>query len=309
MERNSQTNVLANLASSFPVETNLELFRKICDNKYFEREVCNTYHEKKVKMPVFYLSGGSETIPAALSIILKEEIRQKRLNIFAQHRSHGYYLAFGGDPVKLVDELLARPTGCAKGMGGSASIHCPNIGMYGHDGLMGSNIPIAVGYALGTVFERPQNNNKLVLAIAGDAAMEEDYAQAGIAWSHLRSLPVMFICEDNNYSVMTEVEVRRKWKMVDVARAYKLNSLEFSDDPWTIMHYGRMLKETTPSFMNIFTCRQYAHNFGLPQQSLEWDRFNLVKQELNRIGLENAINEIEENSRLRMEDLWKQALQ
>ncbi len=306
--RNSDLGVMPELSQNYSPDLNLKLFEKMSDIRYFEFEVCSAYHEKKVKMPVFYLSAGSESIPAALSLALLEERFKKKLDIFAQHRAHGYYIAFGGDLEKLVDELLSRPTGCAGGMGGSASIHCPEIGMYGHDGLMGSNIPIGVGYALGKSFESPLEERKLILAVAGDAAMEEDYAQAAIAWTPTRELPVLFVCEDNNYSVMTKVDVRRKWKMASIADSYGLESVEISDDPWTIMYHAKTLKEKTPSFLNIQTCRYFAHNFGLPKQEMEWDRFQLTKQELTRIGLGKEAEEIDKSSQHKMEELWKRKL-
>ncbi len=308
MERTSEIGVIPHLADNCTLELNLSLFEKMSNIHYFEQEVCNAYHVKKVKMPVFYLSAGSESIPAALSLALEEEHRKKILKKFGQHRSHGYYIAFGGNLEQLVDELLSRPTGCAGGMGGSASIHSPEIGMFGHDGLMGSNIPIGVGYALGKSFERPENEREMVLAVAGDAAMEEGYAQTAIAWTPMRKLPVLFVCEDNNYSVMTKVDVRRKWKMVDVARSYGLEAVEISDDPWTIMYHATHLKEHMPSYMNVYTCRYYAHNFALPKQEMEWDRFELVKKELARIGLEKQVQEIEKSSKNTMENLWKTKL-
>ena len=70
--------------------------------------------------------------------------------LFGQHRCHSIYLAFGGEPIKLIDELLQKKTGCTEGKGGSASIHSKKINMYGHDGLMGSNGPIGVGACFAT---------------------------------------------------------------------------------------------------------------------------------------------------------------
>ena len=64
--------------------------------------------------------------------------------LFGQHRCHSIYLSFGGDKIKLVNELLGRKNGCTKGMGGSASIHSKEINMFGHDGLMGSGFTIEI---------------------------------------------------------------------------------------------------------------------------------------------------------------------
>ena len=89
MERTSEIGVIPHLADNCTLELNLSLFEKMSNIHYFEQEVCNAYHVKKVKMPVFYLSAGSESIPAALSLALEEEHRKKILKKFGQHRSHG----------------------------------------------------------------------------------------------------------------------------------------------------------------------------------------------------------------------------
>ena len=115
--------VIKSAPSLLTKNENLELFGRICNIRYFEEEVKKAYDAGLMQMPV-YLAIGQEAIPAALSIALKS----KSPSIFAQHRAHGTYIAFGGDLRKLADELLHRDTGCAKGMGGSASIHSPEIG-------------------------------------------------------------------------------------------------------------------------------------------------------------------------------------
>lgn len=107
-----------------------------------------------------------------------------------------YLLGFRGDPIALIDELLGKETGCAKGMGGSASIHCPEIGMYGHDGLMGSNSAIGVGACFAS--------KKPTIVFLGDAAAEEDYSLASYGWASTKNLPILFVIEDNNLSILTE---------------------------------------------------------------------------------------------------------
>ena len=97
--------------------------------------------KKYIKYPV-YLSAGQEFIAASISESIAKNIIP---NIFIQHRGHSTYLSFGGNVEGLVSELLGKKSGCANGMGGSASIQCKEKNIYGHDGLMGSQVPIAVG--------------------------------------------------------------------------------------------------------------------------------------------------------------------
>ena len=90
----------------------------LCRN--FETNVLKYTKEKKIKFPV-YVSAGQEFISSTLSVIIKNDLKIKPL-IFAQHRSHSTYISFGGDLKELINELLGLKSGCAYGMGGSASI-------------------------------------------------------------------------------------------------------------------------------------------------------------------------------------------
>mgnify|MGYP001565566211 CR=1 FL=1 len=278
----------------------MEMFGKMCDIRYFEENARIAYDNKLIKMPI-YLSIGQESIPASISSVYKNPA------IFGQHRAHGYYLAYGGNKNALVDELLHRESGCAKGMGGSASIHSPEIKMFGHDGLMGSNVPIATGYAFAKNFKKSEVN--FVLTVVGDSAAEEDYIGPSFGWAATKKLPILYVCEDNNLSVLTQVKVRRNWNMVDLAESYGLKSVDITDDPWTIMYYTKKLQENLPAFMNIHTSKDVWHagsgRDNPPKDWSWWKRFDLVKEKLNKKGLTKKINEIESYSKKRMNDLWK----
>ena len=161
-----------------------------------------------------------------------------------------FYLAFGGDPIALIDELLGKETGCAKGMGGSASIHCPEIGMYGHDGLMGSNSAIGVGACFAS--------KKPTIVFLGDAAAEEDYSLASYGWASTKNLPILFVIEDNNLSILTEKKVRRNWEIHDVASSMNMESHDISDDPQEIINACEGLFDR-PKLLNIRTNRKFWH--------------------------------------------------
>ncbi len=269
------------------------MFRKNCVNRAFELEVARVYDAGVIKMPV-YLSLGTEHIPAAISSISTDFL------IFAQHRGHSYYLSFGGDRVKLMDELLHRPTGCAGGMGGSASIHDPAIGMYGHSGLMGDQVPIAVGAALGS--------GKRVLAVMGDASAEEDFVFGAMGCAVTKGLPVLFVCEDNDLSILTHVATRRSWSLVDVARALGMQAADITDDPWLIAHTVESFLGSLPAFINIRACRHRWHAGTGRDGEPEWNRFELIKQGLKELGLQEEAQAIEEQTRQEVEALWRQRL-
>ena len=214
----------------------------------FETLAYENIEKKNINVPT-YLSAGQEMIAATLSCV-GEDLNIQPM-IFAQHRGHSIYLSFGGNITELIDELLSKPTGCAGGMGGSASIHCPEIGMYGHDGLMGSNAPIGVGACFAS--------QKPTIIFLGDAAGEEDYALASYGWAATKNLPILFVIEDNNLSILTEKSTRRNWEIFDVASAMNLDSACLEDDPNEIIKAcdGKLFQ--TPMLLNIKTNRKFWH--------------------------------------------------
>lgn len=284
--RSSDTGMIKNTSKFFQPQTTLELFRRMCLIRTFEQHIETIYTSELFKPPL-YLSVGKEAVDAALSLSFPDP------RIFAQHRCHGLYIAYNPaiDSIqRLIDEFLGLPTGCAKGMGGSASIHSPEIGMFGHDGLMGTQIPIAVGYAMAT--------NKKVLAIMGDASLEEGYVLEALGFAATHKPPVLFVCVDNDLSCLTRTCVRRSWNATEHA-SFGMPAIDITDDPWLIMHRVNQLKYELPAFMNIRVCRVSSHANTSKERTVEpeWDRYELVKKELQNSGLERHIKTIEETTR------------
>lgn len=300
--RSASYNVIDNLIEEFPEDKNIAIFEKMCRIRNFELNVKDAYDAGLMKMPI-YLSMGIESIPAALSVSYID----KNPEIFAQHRAHGYYIAFGGNLEKLIDELLHRPSGCAHGMGGSASIHAPEIRMHGHDGFMGTQVPFGVGRILA---QNHKNKNKIYgLCVMGDASAEEGYVLGALGWAPHKNLPMLFICEDNNLSVLTTVDVRRNWKISDVAKSFGMKTIEIADDPWTIAYYTNKLKDELPAFINIYTSRFLWHagtgRDEIPKAWNWWDRYEITKDKLKKAGLGNKIEEIEGKEKNFIDELWK----
>ena len=292
--RSPDLGMIPDLPRQFGKEFALELFRRGNFSHHFELKVREAGEKKILSLP-FYLSLGSEFTAAAFSMVCKDFM------IFAQHRCHSTYLSFGGKPEGLRDELLGLPSGCAGGMAGSNAIHAPEVKMFGHSGLMGEQVPIAVGAAAGS--------GKPVLTICGDASVEEDYIYPSLGWAATKKLPVLFVCEDNNLSILTPVSVRRKWSPADVAQSLGIPAVEITDDPWLIAHHAQnMVKNQLPGFINIQTVRVLWHagpgNDGPP----EWDRYKLVVEQLQELGLGSELRRIDTDNQRKANDLWDSQL-
>ena len=270
----------------------IEVFKKASLCRHFENQVYKVSQNKHIKFP-FYLSAGQEYIAASIYTILEE----KRIdtNVFIQHRGHSHYLCKGADPIQLIDELLGRKTGCASGMGGSASIHSHEKNIFGHDGLMGSQVPIAVGHAYET--------RKPTIVVMGDASAEEDYVLGALGWASTKNLPILFIVEDNNLSILTEKKMRRNWEMDKIALGFNMKASNISDDPLVIKAFLKDYNFEYPMLLNINTHRKYWHS-GAGQDGNEFDRY---EKELKSLG--DKGKKIDEDTKLFIEKLWQQQLE
>lgn len=252
----------------------------------------------KIKFPV-YLSTGQEYIPAVVADVFSDIPARQ---VFIQHRGHSTYLCFGGDMGALVLELLGRYSGCAQGMGGSASIHSKEANIYGHDGLLGSNVPIAVGACFA--------NRVPTICFLGDAAIEEDYALSALGWAATKQLPILFVVEDNNLSILTEKSVRRSWRVVDVAAAFGIRSYDVPDDPedlWRALpKTPRTLRELrVPWLVNVHTTRMRWHaGVGVDDQNA-FDRHRAVGTKLYS---EWQIGQIEQEYEKQVRETWERHL-
>lgn len=289
--RSSTFGIVPDLSNTINQDVSLEMFRRMCLVRYFETGIIEAVQNGAITYPI-YLSSGQEAIAAAMSLIIPEFM------IFTQHRCHAIYLSFGGNPARLKDELLGLRSGTSGGRAGSNCIQCHenNITMYGHHGLIGENVPLAVGAALGS--------GKPTVCFFGDGAAEEDYVFAAMGFAISQKLPVLFVCEDNNLSILTTVDVRRSWSMTDVAKALGMPAIDITDDPWTIFKRAQEFKSTLPAFLNIYTCRLNWHMGTGTDGQPEWNRFNLVKGECKKTGLGEQIWQIEKETKNQMEQLW-----
>ena len=271
----------------------LKIFDKASLCRNFDEIVFKKLQDKTITYPT-YLSVGQEFISATIAQVLEE--RNIEPDIFIQHRGHATYLSFGGDVVQLIDELLGRKSGCANGMGGSASIHSKEKNIYGHDGLMGSQVPIAVGSCY--VSRKP------TIVFMGDSSAEEDYVFSSIGWAATKNLPILFVVEDNNLSILTKKKVRRSWEMDDVAKGFGVDAYNISDNPYEIPMYLKLGVFEKPMLLNINTIRKYWHaGAGIDDPDV-YDRY---EHEMEQLGDEGK--KIHEQNKKLVTELWQRQLE
>tara|TARA_Y100000592_G_scaffold781_1_gene1267 strand:+ start:17182 stop:18015 length:834 start_codon:yes stop_codon:yes gene_type:complete len=269
----------------------LEVFKRASLCRNFEQYVFDGIQSKLFKFPI-YLSAGQEYISATIAQVMNEQNIQP--NVFIQHRGHSTYLSFDAPIESLIDELLGRKTGCANGMGGSASIHSKEKDIFGHDGLMGSQVPIAVGHCYKT--QHP------TIVYMGDASAEEDYVLGALGWASTKKIPILFIVEDNNLSILTEKKVRRNWEMHDVAKAFNMAGFDIDDDPNQIK-YSLQNVFNAPMLLNIRTHRKFWHSgAGIDDENI-FDRYN---EQMSILGAE--AEQIHAETKKYVEEVWQKQL-
>lgn len=275
-------------------------------NKIYERAaLCRAFEEEcfrriksgDVKVPC-YLGTGQEYIPATVSVWLEDHGIIDR-QVFIQHRGHSAYLCFGGDMEELILELLGDPRGCAGGMGGSASIQSVKANIYGHDGLLGSQVPIAVGACYA--------NRKPTICFMGDAAAEEDYVLTALGWSATHKLPILFIVEDNNLAILTEKSVRRSWEIAEVARGFGLATCNTSDDPEILYSNTMPPPQNWPALLNVHTTRLGWHAGAGVDDPHAFDRHNEISRQLSKYPqrYEESVSYIKSKSERIVKETWK----
>jgi len=125
---------------------------------------------------------------------------------FGAHRSHGHYLAMGGDLHAMVAEILGRGTGCSGGRGGSMHLVAPDQGLLGTVPIVAATIPMAVGAALAAKLE---GSSGLAVSFFGDGATEEGVFHESMNLASILALPVIFVCENNLFSSHLHISIRQ----------------------------------------------------------------------------------------------------
>lgn len=148
-----------------------------------------------------HLAIGQEAIPVGVSHHLTARDR-----VFGGHRSHGHYLAMGGDVYQLFAEVLGRADGCSRGMGGSMHLFAPEVGFWGSVPIVGATIPIAVGAALAAARDR---SGAVAVTYFGDGAVEEGVLHESLNLAAQMKLPVLFVCENNLYASHLDIAQRQ----------------------------------------------------------------------------------------------------
>ena len=194
--------------SSYSPEFHSRLFREMLRIRLIEEEIERRYHEDQMKTPIHLVIGQEATSVGCGATLTADDL------LYSSHRTHGNYLAKGGDLRAMLCEMFCRVNGCVGSRGGSMHLIDKRVGMAGTSAIVAGAIPIATGAALATKMKRATH---ATVVFFGEAATEEGACSESLNFAALKQLPLVFFCENNFYSVQSPLWTRqpprsiRKW--------------------------------------------------------------------------------------------------
>lgn len=223
-----------------------------------EEKIIELYPTDLIQSPV-HLSIGQEAVAVGVCQNLKECDW-----VFLNYRGHAFYLAKGGPLPEFFAELMGRRTGLSKGKAGSMHLAAPKKGLIGASAVVASSISHALGAALASKIKGERD--RVFVAIFGDGAMEQGVIHESMNFAALHSLPVLFLCEDNELAVHTKANLRQAFSSRKLVSAFGIpySYLNEGYDPHLVskiaaLAIDQIKGERVPHFLRIKTCRYREH--------------------------------------------------
>jgi pyruvate dehydrogenase E1 component alpha subunit len=188
------------ISHSHPSEQLVGWYRAMLRIRRIEEEIERRYHEDQMKTPIHLVIGQEAAAVGCCSALRSTDL------VYTSHRTHGAYLAKGGDLGRMLSEMHCRINGCVGSRGGSMHLIDKSVGMAGTSAIVGGAVPIATGAALAAMMKR---EDRVVVVFLGDATTEEGVTAESLNFAALKTLPVIFFCENNFYSVQSPLAMRQ----------------------------------------------------------------------------------------------------
>ncbi|MCI0394257.1 MAG: pyruvate dehydrogenase (acetyl-transferring) E1 component subunit alpha [Chloroflexi bacterium] len=243
-------------------ETLLEWYRQMVLIRRVEQRSAELYQQGKIG-GFLHLYIGQEAV--AVGAIAA---RQEGDHVITAYRDHGHALAVGSPTKKIMAELLGKATGLSKGKGGSMHLADRERNYWGGYAIVGGHLSLATGIALA---EQYRETDSAVLCFFGDGSTNIGYFHEALNLAGVWDLPIVWICENNQYGMGTAVErASAVPKMVDKAKAYGMKGKQVNGMNVIEVHEAtaRALKDMRagkgPQFLEMLTYRYEGHSMGDP---------------------------------------------
>ena len=233
------------------------MYHSILRIRLIEETIESKYHEDEMKTPIHLVIGQEATSVGVCNFLNKNDL------VFSSHRTHGNYLAKNGDLKSMLSEFFCKENGTNSSRTGSMHLLDKKVGYGGSSAIVGGIIPIATGHALRNKILK---NNQIVVCFIGDASLEEGVSWETFNFASLKNLPILFVCENNFYSVCTPLHIRQSnQNLLEKVKSFKIktfladgtNVIDVCDKTKKALDFIK--KKNSPVFIESQAYRLRAH--------------------------------------------------
>jgi pyruvate dehydrogenase E1 component alpha subunit len=293
----------------------IEMYRKMYLIRNFEYTLNEFYSAGKI-VGDLHLYVGEEAVAVGVCSSLRKDDY-----ILATHRGHAYPLAKGADVNRTMAEFFAKSTGLCKGKGGSMHLADVSVGLLGATGIVGGGIPLATGAGFSAKY---RGTDQVAVGIFGDGASNQGTFHESLNLASIWALPVIFVCENNQYAESTHVSKVMKTKNVaDRAVAYDMPGVVVDGMDVTVVYQAateavaRARQGKGPTLIECKTYRFEGHEIGDPhrmyrskQEVDQWKTkcpIGQLRQKLieSKTLTEKELNQIEQEIKEQLQDAVK----
>src|SRR5579863_5341891 len=248
--------------SGAEVEHLAKLYRQMRLIRRVEEEAARGYAQGKIGGFLHLYIGQEAVAVGAIAALQPDDY------VLTTYRDHGVALAKGMAPGALLAELYGKATGCSKGLGGSMHLFDKEHHMLGGYGIVGGHIPLATGVAFASKY---RGDGRVTLCFFGEGAVSIAGFHEGVSLAALWKLPVVFICENNEYSMGTPLS--RSMSVEDVslkALGYGIDRDRFFAEDVLLVEeritvaVNRAREQSLPTLVEVQTYRFRGHSMSDP---------------------------------------------
>jgi TPP-dependent pyruvate/acetoin dehydrogenase alpha subunit len=250
---------------------------------------------------------GEEAVPVALSELIDIE----KDYLCSGHRAHGLSMMMTGKPETLLGEIMGKPFGMAKGLGGSQHVYYKN---YFTNGITGGMTPVTAGIAFALKHEK---TDAIAIVVFGDGAMNEGYVLESFNLAKEMELPMLMILENNGYAMSTPIETVNPYSVFEervkgFGLPYQRVEASEFNQLFTILKDAitKVRVERAPQFVEVMTHRFCGHSKSdkrayIPKERDDyWHEHDCVKNVASKLS-DVEVAEIEKTVALQVEEVYK----
>lgn len=269
-------------------ETYLQWYRDMTFWRRFEDKCRSLYLKQKIR-GFLHLYNGQEALPAGFIHAMKPGVD----HVITAYRCHVWPMALGVDPKRILAELCGKETGTSHGLGGSMHVFSKEHNFYGGHGIVGGQIPLGAGIAFGDKFF---NRDGVTICLMGDGATRQGTLHETFNMAMNWKLPVVFVCENNQYAMGTSVSRTANhedvWKL---GLGYDMPCMPVDGmDPVKVAEAAyeaveRARRGDGPTFLDVRTYRYRGHSMSDAEPYRTKEEVEEYKQEDPILNVENHI--------------------